>query len=346
MTPQVATPNALPPGYGATGLRKAYDLTSVTAGAGRTVAIVDAFDDPNSGSDLAVYRHTYGLPACTTANHCFRKVSESGSVSALPAANADWAIEISLDLDMVSATCPACHILLVEAKSTTVTDLGASVNTAVRLGAKFVSNSYGAREFKGEATSYNHFYNHRGVAVTVAAGDSGYAVNFPASSRYVTAVGGTSLRRAKNKRGWSERAWSGTGSGCSTYSYKPGWQPKKSGCPTHRTVGDVSAVADPNTGVALYDTFPDPSVGLNVGWNVAGGTSASSPIIAAVYARAGSPARNTYPARYPYRHASRLWDVIGGHNGKCSHAYLCNAVKGYDGPTGLGTPHTSAGFKY
>jgi subtilase family serine protease len=345
MAPRVVTPNALPPGFGPGGIRGAYNLTSKTAGAGRTVAIVDAFDDPNAESDLAVYRSTYGLPACTTANHCFRKVGEAGT-SVLPAANADWAIEISLDLDMVSATCPVCHILLVEANSTTLNDLGTGVNTAVRLGAKFVSNSYGAPETKGEATKYNHFYNHQGVAVTAAAGDSGYGVDFPASSRYVTAVGGTSLRRAKNKRGWSERAWAGTGSGCSRYSGKPGWQPKKSGCPTHRTVGDVSAVADPNTGVALYDTFPDPGVGLNIGWNVAGGTSASSPIIAAVYARAGNPAKNTYPAHYPYKHVSHLWDVIGGHNGTCSHAYLCNAVKGYDGPTGLGTPHTAAGFKY
>ncbi len=346
MTPDVATPGARPRGFGPAGLRSAYNLTSATAGARRTVAIVDSFDDPNAESDLAVYRHTYGLPACTTANGCLRKVNENGKTSPLPPANADWSIEISLDLDMVSATCPACYILLLEAKSTTINDLGTAVNAATRLTAKYVSNSYGAREFKGEPTKYNHFFNHPGVAVTASAGDSGYGVDFPASSRYVTAVGGTSLHRAGNKRGWSEHAWSGAGSGCSKYSGKPGWQAKRRGCPTHKTAADVSAVADPNTGLALYDSVPDPAVGLKVGWNVAGGTSASSPIIAALYARAGNPARNTYPARYPYRHASRLWDVIGGHNGRCSHAYLCEGVQGYDGPTGLGTPHTSAGFRY
>ncbi len=344
--PQPATPNSLPPGYGPSALRSAYGLTSQTAGARRTVAIVDAFDDPKAESNLAVYRHTFGLPACTTANRCFRKVNERGSASPLPAASPDWSIEISLDLEMVSAICPACYVLLVEAKSTTVTDLGTATNTAVRLKAKYVSNSYGAREFKGEAMKYNHFYNHPGVAMTVSAGDSGYGVDFPASSRYVTAVGGTSLRRARNKRGWSERAWSGTASGCSRYAGKPGWQPKRSGCPTRRTVVDVSAVADPSTGLAVYDTLPDAGAGLHVGWNVAGGTSVSAPIIAAVYARAGNPASSTYPARYPYEHTSHLWDVIGGHDGTCRPAYLCHGVKGYDGPTGLGTPHTSAAFKY
>ncbi len=343
-SPQVLRPDALPAGFSPTGLRSAYNLTSATAGSGRTVAIVDAFDDPKAASDLATYRSVYGLPACTTLNGCFRKVNQSGG-STPPAPNSGWAVEISLDLDMVSAICPTCHILLVEANSDRVTDLGASVQTAVNLGAKYVSNSYGAPELKGEATTFNHFFNHPGVAVTFAAGDFGYGVDYPAASRYVTAVGGTSLRRATNARGWSERAWAGTGSGCSAYSAKPAWQPTKSGCPTRRTVADVAAVADPNTAVAIYDTYPDPGL-PQLGWNRVGGTSVATPIIAAVYARSALPAANTYAASYPYRHRSFLWDIVGGSNGSCTFTYLCTAVTGYDGPTGTGTPNSSAAFKY
>jgi len=342
-SPQALSPQVLPAGFSPTGLRSAYNLTSATAGSGRTVAIVDAFDDPNAESDLATYRSVYGLSPCTTLNGCFRKVNQTGGTTP-PAPDSAWAIEISLDLDMVSAICPSCHILLVEANSDQVTDLGASVDTAVSLGAKYVSNSYGAPEQKGEATTFNHFFNHPGVAVTFAAGDTGYGVYYPAASRYVTAVGGTSLRRATNARGWSERAWAGTGSGCSAYSAKPSWQPTKSGCPTRRTVADVAAVADPNTSVAFYDTVLDPQL-PQPGWNRAGGTSVSTPIIAAVYARAALPAANTYPAHYPYTHTADIWDIVGGSNGTCSFKYLCTAVTGFDGPTGLGTPRSSAAFK-
>lgn len=340
--PQAAGPDALPAGYGPGALRSAYGLTSTTAGSGRTVAIVDAYDDPKAESDLATYRHEYGLPACTSSTGCFRKVNQKGGTKLPPpAGSTGWAAEESLDLDMVSAICPYCKILLAEAKSPTLTNMGTAVDTAVALGAKYVSNSWGGPEMSGEATTYNHYFNHPGVAVTFAAGDNGYGVDYPAASRYVTAVGGTSLHRTTtNTRGWYERAWSGTGSGCSAYSAKPSWQPTKAGCPTHRTVGDAAAVANPNTGVAIYDTYDEG------GWLVVGGTSASTPIIAAVYARAGVPAADTYPARYPYKHSSYLWDIVGGSNGTCSYKYLCTAVTGYDGPTGVGTPHGSGGFRY
>ena len=334
-----ASPNALPAGFHPSDLRSAYKMPSSVPGAGRTVAVVDAFNDPKAESDLAKYRKTFGLPACTTAGHCFRKINETGGTK-MPKADAGWAAEISLDLDMVSAICPRCHILLVEASSTKVKDLGTAVNTAVRLKAKYVSNSYGAPEFSGEAAKYNHFFKHPGVAVTFSAGDSGFGVNYPAASQFVTAVGGTSLHRAAGFRGWAETAWPGTGSGCSRFSAKPAWQAKLSGCPTHRTVADVSADADPNTGVSVYDSYHFH------GWDVFGGTSVSAPIIAAVYARAGVPKPGTYPSHYPYKHTSLLWDVVGGSNGTCSPAYLCNGVKGYDGPTGLGTPRTAGAFKF
>jgi subtilase family serine protease len=246
-------------------------------------------------------------------------------------------VEESLDVDMVSAICPNCHIILVEANSTSVPDLGTAVNTAVSLGARYVSTSYGSPEFSSE-TSYDSYYNHPGVAITASAGDSGYGVEYPAASRYVTAVGGTTLTTASNARGWSETAWKGTGSGCSAYEAKPSWQSGLPGC-ANRINTDVSADADPATGVAVYDTY---SQG---GWLYEGGTSAASPIIASVYALAGTPAPGTYPSSYIYAHQpAGLFDVTSGSNGSCSPAILCTAGAYWDGPTGYGTPNGTAAF--
>ncbi|MCT9090085.1 putative Ig domain-containing protein [Streptomyces sp. ASQP_92] len=334
------SPNAAPSGYGPTDLQSAYALPS-NAGAGTTVAIVDAQDDPNAESDLATYRSQYGLPACTTANGCFKKADQNGGTN-YPSPDSGWAGEISLDVDMVSAVCPQCHILLVEANSASMEDLGASVNRAVTMGAKYVSNSYGGSEDSTDPSSDAAYFNHPGVAITVSSGDSGYGVEYPAASQYVTSVGGTSLSRASTTRGWSESVWGtssggqGAGSGCSAYDPKPSWQ-KDTGC-AKRTVADVSAVADPATGLAVYDSYQAS------GWNVYGGTSASSPIIAGVYALAGTPAATTNPASYPYAHTGSLNDVTTGANGSCSPAYLCKAAAGYDGPTGLGTPNGTAAF--
>jgi subtilase family serine protease len=205
--------NALPNGFGPADLRSAYGLTT-TGSAAMTVAVVDAYDDPNAESDLATYRSTYSLPACTTDNDCFRKVNQSGQPSPLPATSTGWAGEISLDLDMVSAVCPDCHILLVEATSPTIGNLGAAVNTAINLGAKFVSNSYGGPETLSD-TSY---YNHPGVVITASTGDSGFGISYPASGKGVTAVGGTSLTRDTSARGWTETVWNSAGSGCSQAS--------------------------------------------------------------------------------------------------------------------------------
>ncbi|MGE7433403.1 putative Ig domain-containing protein [Kitasatospora sp. NPDC001175] len=333
-------PNATPSGYGPSDLASAYNLPS-SAGSGATVAIVDAQDDPNAESDLAAYRSQYNLPACTTANGCFKKVDQNGG-SNYPTADSGWAGEISLDVDMVSAICPNCHILLVEANSANMSDLGAAVNEAVALGAKYVSNSYGGSEDSTDPSSDSSYFNHPGVAITVSSGDSGYGVEYPAASQYVTSVGGTSLSRASNARGWSESVWGsssggeGAGSGCSAYDPKPSWQ-SDSGC-SMRTVADVSAVADPATGLAVYQTYG------GSGWAVYGGTSASSPIIASVYALAGTPAAGSSPASYPYSHTGSLNDVTSGANGSCSPSYLCTAGTGYDGPTGLGTPNGTAAF--
>ncbi|WP_329560889.1 S53 family peptidase [Kitasatospora sp. NBC_01266] len=330
-------------GYGPADIQSAYNLASAAAanGAGETVAIVDAQDDPNAESDLATYRSQFGLPACTSAGGCFSKVDENGGTN-YPSPDSGWAGEISLDLDMVSATCPNCNILLVEASSASTQDLGTAVNQAVALGAKFVSNSYGGSESSDEVNADSSYYNHPGVAITASAGDSGYGVEYPAASPYVTAVGGTSLTQDSSARGWSESVWGtsateGTGSGCSAYETKPTWQ-TDSGC-ANRTVADVSAVADPATGVAVYDTY-----GAS-GWNVYGGTSASSPIIASVYALAGNPGANTTPAADLYAaDPSNLNNVTTGSNGDCGGTYLCTAGPGYNGPTGLGTPNGTGAF--
>ncbi|MGH6654737.1 MAG: putative Ig domain-containing protein, partial [Actinocrinis sp.] len=238
--------------------------------------------------------------------------------------------------------CPNCHILLVEANTPTTANLGTAVNQAVTQGAKFVSNSYGGSESSSDSSYDSSYYNHPGVVVTVSSGDSGYGVEYPAASRYVTSVGGTRLSTASNSRGWTESVWNtssteGAGSGCSADDAKPTWQ-TDTGC-SKRTVSDVSAVADPATGVAVYDTYNNEG-----GWNVYGGTSVASPLIAAVYALAGTPASGSYPASLPYAHTGNLYDVTSGSTASCSPAYLCTAEVGYDGPTGLGTPNGIVAF--
>ncbi|MEU9479676.1 putative Ig domain-containing protein [Streptomyces sp. NPDC048191] len=331
---------AAPSGLSPANLHSAYNLPTA-AGSGMTVAIVDAYNDPNAESDLATYRSTYGLSSCTKANGCFKQVSQTGSTTSLPTNDTGWAGEEMLDIDMVSAVCPNCSIILVEANSANDTDLGIAENEAVSLGAKFVSNSWGGSESSSQTSEDTQYFKHPGVAITVSAGDSGYGAEYPATSQYVTAVGGTALTTASNSRGWSESVWNtssteGTGSGCSAYDPKPSWQTDTS-C-SKRMEADVSAVADPATGVAVYDTYG------GSGWAVYGGTSASSPIIASVYALAGTPGSSDYPAKYPYSHTSNLYDVTSGSNGSCSTSYFCTARTGYDGPTGWGTPNGTTAF--
>jgi hypothetical protein len=342
-----------PTGNGPTQIQSAYKLAGLKSG-GRTVAVVDAFNYPSAAADLAKYRTTYGLPACTTASGCFKQVNENGATSPLPSADAGWAEEESLDLDTISAACPDCHILLVEASSANTPDLDQAENAAAKApGVVAISNSYGGSEVSTELGDDTNF-NHPGIAITASSGDSGYGVEWPAASQYVTAVGGTTLTAASNARGFTETAWSSAGSGCSAYEPKPSWQ-HDTGC-AHRSVADVSADADPNTGLAIYDTYN--ACGSNVlcdllielgivqgldGWAQVGGTSLSSPLVASVYALAGNTSVVGYGG-YPYSHTGSLFDVTSGSNGSCSPAYLCTAGAGYDGPTGLGTPNGIGGF--
>ncbi|HUO61918.1 MAG TPA: S53 family peptidase [Candidatus Bathyarchaeia archaeon] len=351
-------------GYAPADLTSAYNLPAAPKGNfvsnGQTVAIVDAYDNPNVASDVLAYRKQFNLPLCATTKAaptvtdltgCFlTKVNQSGATTGLSAANVGWGQEIDLDVEMVSAACPSCKILLVEASSNSYGNLGTAVNRAVAMGANAVSNSYGGGEFSSETLStYAAYYNHPGVAITASSGDAGYGTEFPAVSPYVTAVGGTSLKRDTSSRGWNESVWSGAGSGCSSYVAALSWQSRVGTC-THRLVADVAAIADPNTGVAVYDSYGS-SNGAN--WYVFGGTSVAAPIIASVYALAGNAggAKSAFNyGEYPYAHKASLNDVTSGSNGSCTTRFnmtnlaLCTAGTGYDGPTGLGSPNGIGAF--
>jgi subtilase family serine protease len=317
-------------GYGPADIASAYQLDQ-TFGAGQTVAIVDAYDNPKVEANLAAYRAAWGLPPCRSGNGCFRKVNQRGG-SKPPFADPGWGVEISLDVQAVSAACPLCKILLVEANSNSLVSLGKAVNEAAALGADVISNSYGTDEYGGILDLGAQYYTHPGIAQVASSGDYGFGpAQFPAVYGGVIGVGGTSLTTTASG-GWTEQAWWGAGSGCSAWIDKPTWQHDPH-C-LMRTVADVSAVADPDTGFAVYDTF---GLGADNGWIVVGGTSLSSPLIAGMIGLAGNSDQLDTP-RYLYWHRSGLADVVGGSNGYCGGDYLCNGRKGYDGPTGLGSP--------
>jgi hypothetical protein len=305
----LTTPSSLLPGLHPADLQNAYHLPSTAPGG--TVAIVDAYDDPLAETDLALYRTAYGLPPCTTSNGCFRKLNQQGGAGSYPVANSAWGEEISLDLDVVSASCPQCSIVLIEANSAQIDDLGAAVDTAATLGVSAISNSYYAAEWSGETTEDAH-YRHPGIAITASSGDQA-APSYPAASQYVTAVGGTTLSGSAGS--WNESAWAYGGQGCSAYIPRPSWQ--KNICKSRAAV-DVAAVADPQTGVSMYDS-------LAGGWLVAGGTSIGAPLVASAYALSGNPAG---PA-YSYANKSQFNDI---------------SPSGYDTATGLGSPNGVLGL--
>jgi hypothetical protein len=333
-------------------LHAAYALPNATFPATQqTIAVVDAFNDPTAEADLGVYDRQFGLPECTTANGCFRKLNQEGRTSPLPQREGGWATEISLDVQMAHAICQSCHVLLVEANNESFANLGTAVNAAVSAGATVVSNSYGGAEQSGY-TADNGPYDHPGVVITASAGDCGYfnegcggveAANFPASSPDVVAVGGTTL--SESGETWTSTVWEGGGSGCSTVFDAPLWQSAVAGfsttaCAGGRSVADVAAVGNPYTGVEVYDSTANPG-GYPTGWGVWGGTSVASPVIAAEFGLAGGAHAVEYPASTLYSHigeAGALYDVVSGSNGSCTGASSCSARHGYDGPTGVGSP--------
>lgn len=338
-----------PSGYGPSQLQSAYALPSSTNGSGQTVAIVDAYNDPDAASDLSVYRSQYGLAACTAASGCFQQVSQTGSKTKLPKDNGGWAEEESLDMDMVSAVCPKCKIILVEATSATTGNLEAAENEAVALGANVVTNSYGGSEYAASDPAYSH----SGVVIVASAGDDGYKEGSqqPCSFASVVCAGGTSLSAAKNSRGWTEVVWNdssgATGSGCSSKVAKPSWQSDK-GC-AKRSQSDVSFDADPETGVAVYDSYDYDGY---EGWLVFGGTSVASPALASVFALAGNESSLGPSAAQPiWKDAGTgLNSVTSGNNGSCASdiKYICTAGTNddgvYSGPAGWGTPSGISDF--
>jgi subtilase family serine protease len=326
--------NPAPAGYSPSQLRSAYKITG-SGSSSTLIAVITAFNYATAEADLATYRAQFGLPACTSSTGCFRKVDQSGGTS-FPGPNLSWNQEAALDLEMVSAMCQKCKLVLVEATAPSFADLAAAVNEAAKLGAHVITNSYGGDEFGTE--TYEPAYNHPGVAIVASSGDAGYfgGIEFPAASPHVIAVGGTSLTTASNTRGWTETAWDSGGSGCSTVYSKPSWQ-HDTGC-TKRMLNDVSAVADPNTGVAVFG--PD-STGAS-SWIVLGGTSVAAPLIGGIYGVNGGSVN--YGSN-PYSCLASLYDVTTGSTSAfCDPTYACTSARGYDGPTGLGTPNGATAF--
>ncbi|HEX2692389.1 MAG TPA: S53 family peptidase [Kofleriaceae bacterium] len=332
-------PFATPAGLGPADLASAYKLNPAKTSTA-TIAIVDAFHYPNAESDLATYRSQFGLPPCTKANGCLKIVNQNGQTSPLPGtapANDDWTVEAALDLDLASAACPTCKLVLVEAQDDQGNGLFVAQNAAAAMpGVVAISDSWGGPSDGTDVTLDSQFFNHPGVNIFVASGDNGNTgttPDYPSTSAHVIGVGGTSLvKSTSNARGWTEGAWSGAGSSCSTKVARPAFQ-TQTVCGTaqtpRRAAADISAVADPNTGLAVFNAGAG-------GWIVVGGTSAASPFVAGVYARYGITAPND--ASYAYAHASQFFDVTTGKNGTCGGA-LCNAGAGWDGPTGIGTPN-------
>jgi Ricin-type beta-trefoil lectin domain len=343
-----------PTGYGPADLQSAYGLTALNAGARQTVAVVTAYDDPTAEADLATYRSTYDLAPCTTADSCFQKINQTGGSQPPPPNGQAWADVTAADLDVISAVCPNCRLLLIEATSNQITDMGAAVNQAVTSGANVIDVGWGVAESAAETGYDSSYFEHKGVTIVAAApaaasGDGSGMTAYPAASPYVTAVGGTTLTAGTSTRGWTETAWPQGGSGCSPYEANPSWQPA-SICGGKRALNDVSA--DAGSPVASYNSYD------NSGWNGAEGTGVAAAIIAGIYGLAGPDGSSDYPAAYPYQHpggsyttprnayaySEGLNDITSGNNGTCATTYMCQAGKGYDGPTGLGSPESSLSF--
>ena len=369
MAPRAAGPLAAAPiGFGPPDLQAAYkiDPTRIATVAVPTIAIVDAYGYPKLEADLAAYRAQYSLPPCTVASGCLKIVNQQGTTTPLPAAppaSDDWTIETALDVDMASAACPLCNILVVQATDNMGNGLDVGQNVAASLGATVISDSWGGPEVPGMESAFAMedatYYVHPNIAVFVAAGDNGYddtvipagqqsGPGYPATSPHTIAVGATRLiKDATTTRGWRETAWAVTpkvsggpdltkgagGSACSLSMPKPTYQ-TASPC-QFKATADIAAVGDPATGVAVYNTN-----GTNPGWISVGGTSASSPFVAAIFAATGNGTQTS--GKFLADNTSKLWDVTSGSNGTCAQPLLCTAEVGWDGPTGFGTPNVSA----
>ncbi|MGH9172474.1 MAG: S53 family peptidase [Acidimicrobiales bacterium] len=386
----------------------AYGLHTDGTVADQTVAIVDAFNDPNLNSDLQTFDAHYSLAACSTSNGCLKIVDQAGGTTLPQNDHSGWSVEETLDVETVHSVCQRCNIMLVEADSASTPNFDAAEDEAVKLGATEISNSWGQPESSVAPKSAAAF-KHPGVVITASTGDDGYygydtfqgadEPNAPASYNTVVAVGGTSLYLGQTATRQSESVWNdngtqdvweqalsssqgASGGGCSTLSAAPAWQTRLSvwpstGCKAHRLDADISADADWLTGFDTYDTYACGSSCLAPGWNTIGGTSLSSPLIAAMFGLAGGSHGVAYPALTLYGHlgTSALYDVMSGGNGFCDGEgaaacgdpntpgllldcdygaspktpaagdRACDALAGYDGASGVGTPNGLGAFE-
>lgn len=337
-------------------LHAAYALPR-TAVRRQTVAVVVAYDDPTIERDLGIFSRRFSLPICTGAKGCLRRVDQRGRAKPLPPTDptgGKWTTEAALSSETLHGICQNCRLLLVEADSEAKSDLAAAVDTAARLGAREISTSYVFAEglFDGELASH---YLHPGVVITAAAGDGGfsYGTNVPASYPGVVAVGGTTLRFGRGGRWAGETVWSSldgaSASGCSMFSAAAAWQAPyaaRAGCGGERVVPDVAAAAGP--GAPLYSSTPLDPQGER-GWFEADGTSLSSPIVAGEFALAGGIGKRQSAAAVLYSNLrgtrGAFHDITRGSNGSCGSKSICQARRGYDGVTGVGTPRGIAGFR-
>jgi len=336
-------PQAKPSGLGADDLKAAYNLdTSLDPGV--TIAIVDAYGYKKAESDLQVYRTQFGLGPCTIASGCLTIVNQDGKTSPLPpegtGMDAGWMGETALDLDMASAACPKCKILLVQANNPNDDGLMIAQETAAKLGAAVISDSWGGGEddMNKGIDQEHYFMLSTAATVFVASGDYGYnngglpagmgqGPDYPSTSAYVIGVGGTTLTKsAGTPRGWTEAGWKSAGSSCSISIPKPSWQTPDTKC-TMRAASDVSAAA---SNIAVYG----PTFFGGSGWQPVAGTSASSPFVASVFALTG---HGFSSPSFPYEHPEAFNDITTGSNGSCG-APLCKAGTGWDGLTGWGSP--------
>ena len=305
---------------------------------GETIAIVDAYDDPDIQSDLNTFDTQFGLPAIT-----IKQVNETGGTS-LPAADSTggWELEESLDVEWAHAMAPGANILLVEASSSSTTDLLAGVSYAAAH-ANVVSMSWGTSEFSGES-SYDGDFSHAGVAFVASSGDSGAPVSWPAASPNVLAVGGTQLTLAANGTWSSEVGWSGSGGGPSAYEAQPSYQSGVVTGTTMRANPDVAYDASPNTGYAVYDS--DPYEGTSYGWMTVGGTSAGAPQWSAILAIADQGRAASGQAALDSANAQQVMDILYKNpgdfhditGGTSTGTPNYTAGPGYDYVTGLGSP--------
>jgi MYXO-CTERM domain-containing protein len=318
-----------PQGFGADDIQSAYNVDA-TLGSGTVVGIVEGTGYDAIETDLAAYRAQYGLPPCSIASGCLTVINDDGQTSPLPAGGSnETLLEAALDIDMVSAACPSCKLVVIEGGGVGGEALELGQEAAAHYGVDAISTSYGGVEDGTEETMHEGNYDNPGIGQFVSSGDDGYTgttPDYPSTSAHVISVGGTHLAKVDpsvNPRGWVETAWSQAGSSCSTNIPKQDWAPAQATCGM-RAASDISAVADPATGLAVYVTGQ---------WTVIGGTSASAPIAAGVFAGGGHA--HASPA-FVYKHSTIFNDVSQGQNGSCTTT-MCIAGAGWDGPTGLGS---------